>query len=423
VRRLRNDDSPEVIIIMPYTTEGWISKSTMDVFRARAFDDLRQANRHNRLGIYYVHHDNLDTEHSIKIHAKLMVCDNDFIRIGSSNLNNRSMGLDTECDLAMEAAGREDLQQAIDRFRTRLLAEHLDATVDALSQAAADNPSLLLLIDRFGGGRRTLQKLEPEVPEIARGLQEQQDILDPEKPIDPEEFLDKWFGGKPKEKGRFSLAGFGVIVALFLVLTATWRFTPLHGLLTEERLAGYINAMQQSPYGLFYAVGAFVAGGLVSAPVTGLIVISLIVFGPARGFAYALLGSSLSAAATYQIGALLGRNVVRRFAGQKVNALSRKIGRRGILSTAVVRMVPVAPFSIVNMIAGASHIRFRDFIIGTIIGLLPGMLALTGIVDRGMAVITRPDWRTFTAFFVIAALIIAASFFLGRWLQKQDEDS
>lgn len=417
---LRNDNGPEIVIVLPYSTEGWLSQSTMDVFRARLINELRQADLKGRLGIFYAHQDGLTNEESIKVHAKMMICDNDFVRIGSANLNNRSMGFDTECDLAMEASNRDDLQESIANLRSRLLAEHLDVDLDEITQLVSKNPSILGLISHFNNGPKKLKKLEIDMPYIASKLQEQQDIFDPEKPIEPEKFFQKLFGDRADEHGKFPLIGFIGIIAVFLLFAAVWRFTALHDFITEERLTRFINFMQQSRFGLFYSSAAFVLGGLVSAPVTVLISLALIIFGSVKGLLYALIGSVLSAAVTYQIGLVLGRDFARRFAGKKVNLVSKRLGKQGILSTAIIRMVPIAPFSIINIIAGASHIRFKDFITGTILGMLPGTLALAGIIDRGMAVIANPDWKTVGYLALILLLISIAGFLLWNWLQKQD---
>ena len=103
-------------------------------------------------------------------------------------------------------------------------------------------------------------------------------------------------------------------------------------------------------------------------PVTVLVGVSAILFGPLLGTLYALIGAMISGAATFAIGRRLSRETVRGLAGRRLNDLSRRLGERGLLAIVFVRVVPVGPFSIVNIVAGASHIRWRDFILGTLIG-------------------------------------------------------
>ena len=84
-------------------------------------------------------------------------------------------------------------------------------------------------------------------------------------------------------------------------------------------------------------------------------------FGAWPGVAYAAVGTMAAAAANYGIGRWLGRDAVRRLAGARANRLSEHIGRRGVLAMAVLRLLPIAPFTVVNLVAGASHIGLRDY--------------------------------------------------------------
>jgi phosphatidylserine/phosphatidylglycerophosphate/cardiolipin synthase-like enzyme len=120
--RLEEENGPEIVMVLPQETSEWLEQVTMAVLRARLLQRLRAVDRFGRLHVYYpfVPADNVQ----IRVHAKLAVVDDRFVRIGSSNLNNRSMGLDTECDLAVEAA-TPAAEQAIANFRHRLVAEHL----------------------------------------------------------------------------------------------------------------------------------------------------------------------------------------------------------------------------------------------------------------------------------------------------------
>ena len=103
-RRLGEDDGPEIVVILPQRTVGWLSQNTMDVLRERLLKRLYEIDRHDRLRVYYPHVPGLGTQ-CINVHAKVLVIDDELLRAGSANFNNRSMGLDTECDLALEARG------------------------------------------------------------------------------------------------------------------------------------------------------------------------------------------------------------------------------------------------------------------------------------------------------------------------------
>ncbi|MEQ8773391.1 MAG: phospholipase D-like domain-containing protein, partial [Erythrobacter sp.] len=122
-KRLEEPDGPEIVILLPRTAETWLESEAMDTRRTLIVEDLRRADRDGRLGIY--HPANREGR-AIYVHAKLLVIDDEFVRVGSSNMASRSFACDSECDLAFEAADQPGLRAVLAALRTRLLAEHLD---------------------------------------------------------------------------------------------------------------------------------------------------------------------------------------------------------------------------------------------------------------------------------------------------------
>jgi phosphatidylserine/phosphatidylglycerophosphate/cardiolipin synthase-like enzyme len=116
--RLAEDDGPEIVVILPQHTVGWLSQNTMDVLRERLIKRINAADEHDRLRVYYPHVPGLGTQ-CINVHAKVIVIDDVLLRVGSANFNNRSMGLDTECDLAIEAGDEPRIRGAIAALRNR----------------------------------------------------------------------------------------------------------------------------------------------------------------------------------------------------------------------------------------------------------------------------------------------------------------
>jgi uncharacterized membrane protein YdjX (TVP38/TMEM64 family) len=118
----------------------------------------------------------------------------------------------------------------------------------------------------------------------------------------------------------------------------------------------------------------------------------------------------------YGLGNLLGRKTVRDLAGKRINDVSRQLAKRGLLTMLVVRVIPVAPFTIINLVAGASHIRLRDFSVGTVLGMLPGILGITLLTDRVEATLRSPDWTALLTLVIVAALVFSTGYFLSRKL-------
>lgn len=174
---------------------------------------------------------------------------------------------------------------------------------------------------------------------------------------------------------------FLLLLAVLVCLAAAWKWTSLGDWLEIGRVTEALRSTGRK-FGPPGAIAAFAAACVVVVPLTFLTLVAIIAFGPLLGFVYTLVGACIGAAVSYGLGRLLGREVMLRMAGARVNMLSRRLAGRGMLAVIAVRMVPIAPFAIVNLIAGTSHIRFKDFMLGTALGMTPGTLAMMFFVDQ-----------------------------------------
>ncbi|KQW30825.1 phospholipase [Rhizobium sp. Root274] len=181
-RRLDELDGPEIVLINPTTSDNWLGQIAMDTARARLFESLR---RHDKSGRFKIYHPVTAKGEPIYVHAKLMIVDDQYLRVGSSNINNRSMRFDQECDVALEAGASEALSARIARFRNDLLAEHLGTAPETVEQTIQQEGSLIaaieLLRQRSGASQGpTLKPYEtPEISDIETWLADHE-ILDPE---------------------------------------------------------------------------------------------------------------------------------------------------------------------------------------------------------------------------------------------------
>ena len=134
-RRLAEPDGPEVVLIGTEHSPSYFDQATMDRTRVRFLRTLQRADRHGRLKAYSPV---TALGRIIIVHSKLTIIDDDLLRIGSANINNRSMGFDSECDLSFEAGGRTPAQtrRQIAALRTRLAAHWLGCDDDTFAAAA-----------------------------------------------------------------------------------------------------------------------------------------------------------------------------------------------------------------------------------------------------------------------------------------------
>src|SRR5690606_19173606 len=132
----------------------------------------------------------------------------------------------------------------------------------------------------------------------------------------------------------------GLLACGLILLALAWRFTPLRDWVNLASLIGLARALENMPFTPLAVMGSYVLGGLMMFPVTMLIAVSGIVFGPLWGALYALAGALLGASVLYGSGAWAGRDVVRPLLGVRVDGLSRRIARGGVLAMMVVRRLP-----------------------------------------------------------------------------------
>ena len=159
-KRLREPDGPEVVVLVSRTMHGFIESVFMNGNRRRLVRKLRQNDRFNRLRIWHPVVPAVEGEREVLIHAKAVIVDDRFLRIGSSNLNNRSVGFDLECDLAIEAENSESAG-AICAVRSRLVAEHLGRSPAEIAAAVAATGSLIGGIEKLNDGGRHLSPFTP----------------------------------------------------------------------------------------------------------------------------------------------------------------------------------------------------------------------------------------------------------------------
>ncbi len=421
-QRLRQRSAPEVVIVMPQKTGGWLEQHTMDVLRSRRVKQLREVDRDKRLRLYYPQLSSSSAV-SLMVHAKVMVVDDCLLRVASSNLSNRSMGLDCECDLAIEADAGTDTQRAIRNFRERLLAEHLEVKPGKLADAMQREQSLIKAIESLRGGERTLQPLNTEVDPQIDQLVPESALLDPEQPIDSERLVTHFVPEEHKpQTARRAVVGVLTLAAL-LGLAAVWRWTPLGESLDIKLLIRQAEMLNSRPATPLLVIAGIAVAGSLAVPLTLLVVAAVLAFGSLAGFFYSWSGAELSALLTYAVGRGAGRDLVRRYAGQRLNNVSRQLSKRGLLTIITLRIVPVAPFTVINLVAGASHIGLKDFALGTLVGLLPGIVAIALFADGLVVSIRDPGMGSFAWLAVVVLVIALAALWFRRWLRRRQAPS
>lgn len=424
VARLRERSGPEVVIVMPQRTGGWLEQQTMDVVRGRVTRQLFDADSEHRLRIYYPQVSATD-DLSTMVHAKLMIADDRLLRLGSANLSNRSMGLDTECDLAVEADAGSETAESIRRLLATLLAQHLGKDPQLVGETLRQQDSLITAIESLCDGERRLQPLTAKLDPSIDKLVPDSALIDPEQPMDSEHFVSHFVPDEYRPRFNRRVVAGALTLAAVLGLAAAWRWTPLGENLDVQALVEQARGLNSYAATPLVVPLVITLAGTLAVPLTLLVIASVLAFGALEGFAYSIVGAQLSALASYFIGRRVGRDLVRRYAGKTLNAVSKRLSRSGIMAIFTLRLVPVAPFAVINLVAGASHISLKDFAIGTLLGLLPGITAIALFADGVARALEEPDMGSLTWVGGLLAVVALSTYWLRKLIRnrRQSADS
>ena len=241
-------------------------------------------------------------------------------------------------------------------------------------------------------------------------------MADPLHPLVPNDRLAEMVA-MPDANGKSGLSVMAkAAIALMAVaaLGLIWQYTPLSTYADPEVLRRAFDTVEASPFVAPIVLSIFILGGLIAFPLTVLVLVTAGTFGFWPGIAYALIGSMSSAWVTYGAGRFLGRKYLRNFIGPRINRVSKEIGKRGVPAIATIRLVPIAPFTLVNLVAGALRIPFLDYTLGTLLGLAPGIILLSLMGDRVFMLLRDPSLTDLAIIVMAFAAWIALAFGLQR---------
>jgi len=209
----------------------------------------------------------------------------------------------------------------------------------------------------------------------------------------------------------------GVLVVL-VGMTAAWKWGPLADQIDIRKMTALAVSLRKDPARHVIIPAAYIIGSLVSFPVTLLILATAIVFGPVVGSAYSFAGCFLGAAATYAVGYFMGKDFVRRIAGRKWQRMEEKISQSGIMAVAALRLLPVAPFTIVNVVSGAFKVPILHYFVGSMLGLAPGILVINFFAHQFARAARNPGVGSYAFLAVAVAITVAGIVWMRRKLGK-----
>ncbi|MDX1587773.1 MAG: TVP38/TMEM64 family protein [Oleiphilaceae bacterium] len=210
------------------------------------------------------------------------------------------------------------------------------------------------------------------------------------------------------------------LILLLLLLSLTWRVLHHYEVLTAANMMAAMAQVSQwrdAPW-MFAAVMLIYAGTLVVMfPLSILVVVTAMLFGPWWGLGYATLGTLTSSVVSYWVGHWLGRDALLNYGGKRLRGMTKYLTGRGIRTMTLVNLLPLAPFTLTNMLAGAFHIRFRDYMIGSTLGIMPGLASVTLLGSQLRALYTAASgWDVLMA---VSGLTLGVAILL--WLKRKGQ--
>ncbi|MBK7861548.1 MAG: TVP38/TMEM64 family protein [Archangiaceae bacterium] len=166
------------------------------------------------------------------------------------------------------------------------------------------------------------------------------------------------------------------ILIPIVVIGATWLFTPLREFRTPEDVSGALNAFADRPFGWALVPLGFALGAVLFVPVNALVIGVALSFHPVRGFIYAMGGGLVAAVIAYAAGRVFASSVIELMRGPKVDKFIDKLREHPFRASLLLHLMPIGNFT-ANLLAGAMKVPFIGFVLGTALGLAPGVLFFT----------------------------------------------
>ena len=357
---LRETEGPEVIIILPKVAANFLEEVAMRVLQNKIVRKLRAIDKFKRLGVYFPQQDG--EQHGILIHSKLIIIDNQFLKVGSANFNNRSMGLDSECDLSMEAQSDTQVANVIELIRTDLLAEHLNLSPIELNNLYSTHRSWNKVIGLQTSSARCLLPLNHKSHRLLRWLSLGRRIVDPGRPLKREQIISEYLRGLPRPPTQRPVWGIALVVTIFLGLAVFWKMEnvfKLRDLLFPVLSDFRVDLLTTIVFGLSFL------------PPTFIFIVTFTLLGPKWGFIFGWLGVTGVALLQYLFGAFLPTRIVKKMVRWGSNSFGQKLARLRALPDVLLRILPVAPLPIVNLASGASRMPLPAFFFFSIFSVLP----------------------------------------------------
>lgn len=357
------------------------------------FRDVLEANGvADRIVIAYPISEGNGVTEQIRIHSKVMIVDDMFLRIGSSNLNYRSMGLDTECDLVIEGKDQKTRLE-IANIRNDLIREHTGRTMNEIEEIIAEGKPVSQFLKDKKGSRQHLRPINDEEyrHEWFAGIAKR--FADSSKPLLPgyvtaHRRIKRHHLSFPIKKVPFKLI---ITLLLILLLALSWKFTPLSEYADANKLLPFFESIRSSEWAFVAGLLIYVLGTLLFFPHIVMTTAVIMVFSPVESFFIAIIGSLISFTFSYFLGSFLGEESLKAMFGKYAEKIRHYADKGGVTGLTILRLLPTAPFTAENLILGMMKVSYLTLLLATFLGMLPGTLLFVFLGESATELLKHPD--------------------------------
>jgi phospholipase D1/2 len=419
--RLKEPEGPEVIIILPEKAGGWLEMKTMGVLQDLALRRIKEADAFDRLRIYYPFDKSRAAQKlPMTVHSKIILIDDTYFSIGSANLNNRSMGYDTECLVTIDASEDPFNQKAIRKTRAYVLAHHCEINPDELEARIADQGSVIKALGDLCDRKRTRHLAVFEIHDQGKLQLEDMDWLDMEKPSQLEISVDQWGSVSEIASRKLGISPRVLLLILTVVFAVilgfVWHAFLQHPRGPEAALRSILVEPLSDPSQAKIVIPlVFALGAIFFIPINLLIIITASLFSTGLALLEILLGIIANVAVGYALGRWAGRFLFERFFGKRTQSILNRIGQGQFLTILFIRIFPIAPSSLINLAAGSGKVPFFRFLSATLVGMMPGTLMLVLFQKSLIEIFDEPGLGSFLTLLLLGLV----TFIIFRWSRRR----
>jgi phospholipase D1/2 len=222
-------------------------------------------------------------------------------------------------------------------------------------------------------------------------------------------------------RNRFACA-LAVALALTGALTLVWRHTALATIVTPDNVVAWVQGLSETWWMPLVILVAYTPAMIVMFPRPLITLAAVVAYGPVVGGILALAGIEIASTVGYLAGRLMKEATLHRWAGPRFEHVAGFLKKRGLFATFMVRVLPVAPFVVVSAVAGALRLRLWHLIVGTFLGMFPGMFGTTLLGDQVAEALETGNvnwWMVAAAVAILASVAV----FARSWLRRLERSA